>query len=119
MKSVHWEFETIVRLALGVEIYYMLRGDVHTTLLADLPRRGEWSWARVEYRDGWAPVVHQAGCRRLWDELDRLAPDYLMNGALSIFDAPVEVQPDGTASLQWGSHTLTLPPAPQPAHAAS
>ena len=72
------------------------------------------SWARATGRRGEAPTVHQAGPRRLWDELDAIRHDWLSDGRLPAHGATVQVDPDGALRLARGTWHTTIPTAVSP-----
>ncbi|MFH8585436.1 methyltransferase domain-containing protein [Streptomyces celluloflavus] len=55
------------------------------------------SWARAE--DGTAPLVHQGGPRRLWDDLERARRKWEENGRFSLHALRAELGAEGGALL--------------------
>ncbi len=67
------------------------------------------SWARATATADQAPVIHQAGPRRLWTLLDDTRRDWLRDGSLPAYGARVTITPDGTITLKRGRWEAAIP----------
>lgn len=71
-------------------------------------RRTAWmvhqdgSWARASAVGDEPPVVHQSGPRRLWDLLDEIRHQWLVEGSLPVYGARVFIPPSGVILLARG-----------------
>lgn len=89
-------------------------GIDHRCVDHDDDRRTAWllhpdgSWARAEGRWTDPPTVHQAGPRRLWDELERIRHRLNREGILPVYGAAVRIDPDGTTHLKRGAWSATI-----------
>lgn len=72
-------------------------------------RRTAWmlhadgSWARATAMFDKVPTVHQSGPRRLWDILDQIRHQWLVDGSLPLYGAHVFIQPSGQILLARGN----------------
>lgn len=67
------------------------------------------SWARATaggFLD--SPVVHERGPQRLWSQMDRIRNRLNRSGALPVYGAKVNIDPDGSATLSRGSWSQRL-----------
>ena len=55
------------------------------------------------------PVIHQAGPRRLWNDLDSLRERWLRDGSLPAYGSTVAITPDGTITFTRGRWQAILP----------
>jgi len=100
-----WEVRSMLEiLAPSIEHDFAEDGGVRTAVMV----HADGSWARAEQAGQEPPVVHQAGPRRLWDELDRVRDYWLQHGALPLYGAQVRISPDGTIHLQRGRWKATI-----------
>ena len=68
---------------------------------------GDGSWARAE--DGTAPLVHQGGPRRLWDDLERVRRKWEEHNRFSLHSLRAELSAEGSSLLSPdGSWTFTV-----------
>jgi protein-L-isoaspartate O-methyltransferase len=102
-----WELMSMYALAApGVRHSYEEDADgVRTAVMV----HDDGSWARATGRRGEYPTVHQAGPRRLWDVLDEIRHAWLSDGALPVYGATAQIDPDGTLHLTRGSWRTTVP----------
>lgn len=102
-----WELMSAYALAApGVRHSYEEDADgVRTAVMV----HDDGSWARATGRRGEYPTVHQAGPRRLWDVLDEIRHAWLSDGALPVYGATAQIDPDGTLHLTRGSWRTTVP----------
>lgn len=66
------------------------------------------SWARADGLDHNAPVVHQSGPRRLWDEIDRVRGIWLEQGQAPFLGANCMILEDGTVKVRRGTYRATI-----------
>lgn len=89
-------------------------GIEHRRMDEEGDRRTVWllhpdgSWARAVGRWTDPPTVHQAGPRRLWDELERIRHRLNREGGLPVYGAAVRIDPDGTMHLKRGAWSATI-----------
>lgn len=94
-----WEVKTRLVLALpGVEEHFEEQGEQRTAWLL----HPDGSWARAEGRGTEPPTVHQAGPRRLWDELERIRHQLNTEGYLGLYGCRVRIEPDGRCRISRG-----------------
>ncbi|WP_147944532.1 methyltransferase domain-containing protein [Microbispora sp. CSR-4] len=100
-----WEVRSMLEvLAPGIEHDFAEDGGVRTAVMV----HADGSWARAEQAGQEPPVVHQAGPRRLWDELDRVRDYWLQHGSLPLYGANVKITPDGVIHLRRGRWKATI-----------
>jgi protein-L-isoaspartate O-methyltransferase len=74
------------------------------------------SWARATGSGSGLPEVHQAGPRRLWDELDAIRWQQVVDGRLPAYGAKVTIAPDGSITISRGRWSASIPaPGASPA----
>jgi hypothetical protein len=89
-------------------------GIVHDYDETDDGRRIGWlmhpdgSWARAEATGHEIPLVHQSGPRRLWDELDDLREEWLVNGYFQLYGARAFIAHNGAVLLARGGWKATI-----------
>ncbi|TLP62142.1 methyltransferase domain-containing protein [Microbispora triticiradicis] len=89
-------------------------GISHWFEAGDDGRRTAWmvhadgSWARAEGVRDEAPLVHQGGPRRLWDILDQIRHQWLVDGSLPLYGAWATISPDGAIRLERGRWQATI-----------
>ncbi|KOG87881.1 methyltransferase domain-containing protein [Streptomyces varsoviensis] len=100
-----WELWSTFSLEVpGVEHRFQ-RGDSRRTAWMAHP---DGSWAKATaLRDEPAHVV-QGGPRRLWDELDRIRRQWLVDGRLHAYGARASITPDGVLTLSRGGWSVTV-----------
>lgn len=101
-----WELQSMLEvIAPGIRHWY--EED-------DTGRRMAWmahadgSWAKATAMHDEPPTVHQGGPRRLWDVLDEVRHQWLVDGSLPLYGAWVTVTPDGVIHLQRGRWKATI-----------
>ncbi|MFB7576372.1 protein-L-isoaspartate O-methyltransferase [Streptomyces sp. NPDC056165] len=101
-----WDVMSMLELQLpGIEYRKKQDGNTRTVWLL----YPDGSWARASATGLLeSPVVHQAGPRRLWSDLDRIRNRLNREGALPVYGAQVTIDPDGTTTLTRGSWKATL-----------
>lgn len=88
-----WELQSMLEVtAPGISHYYH-EGNEGTRTAWMVHSDG--SWARATATGTSAPMVHQAGPRRLWDILDDLRDDWLAHGQFPLYGAQVFIPPSG------------------------
>ncbi|WP_370131348.1 protein-L-isoaspartate O-methyltransferase [Streptacidiphilus sp. EB103A] len=101
-----WDVWSMLSLAVpGIEHRYRADGETRTAWMAHPD--GSWARATSSTLRGTA-LVHQAGSRRLWDELDRIRRRWLAEGGLPIHGARVDITPDGTTTFTRGKWCAVL-----------
>lgn len=94
-----WDLSDMLELvAPGVRHYYT-EDDVGRRTARMIHPDG--SWARATAIGDERPTVHQGGPRRLWDILDGIRHDWLVNGELPARGAWARVRPDGAILLAY------------------
>jgi SAM-dependent methyltransferase len=102
-----WELYSTLGLILpGVEHHYEEGPDGRRTAWVLHP---DGSWARSTAAGDQAPVIHQAGPRRLHDILDGLRQDWLRDGSLPAYGARVTISPDGSLHFRRGRWEASIP----------
>ena len=66
------------------------------------------SWARATATGNDRPDVRQAGPRRLWDTLDAIRHQQVLDGRLPAHGAKVTITPDGAITFTRGKWTATM-----------
>lgn len=101
-----WDVNSMLELAVpGIEHHYERGKDGRHTAWMIHP---DGSWARAtSYADGY-PTVHQAGPRRLWDELDTIRHYWVEHGELPVRGAQAFISPDGAIHLARGDWRITI-----------
>ncbi|MET8812998.1 protein-L-isoaspartate(D-aspartate) O-methyltransferase [Streptomyces sp. NPDC004549] len=101
-----WDVMSMMELRLhGIEYRKRQDGDRITVWL--LYPDGSWARATTaKFLD--SPTVHQAGPRRLWDELERVRNRLNREGGLPVYGARVTIAPDGTTTLTRGAWSTVL-----------
>ncbi|WP_175408092.1 protein-L-isoaspartate O-methyltransferase [Streptomyces sp. TRM64462] len=101
-----WDVWSMLELTIpGIDYRKAAEGDRRTVWML----HEDGSWARAEapgFLD--SPTVHQAGPRRLWDELERIRHRLNREGALPVYGARVRIDPDGTVRLSRGAWSVTV-----------
>jgi hypothetical protein len=97
-----WELHSMLGvMAPGVQDHYEeTSGGRRTTWLL----HPDGSWARATAEGDGKPVVHQAGPRQLWDQVDKIRTAWLRDGTLPAYGADVTIAP----GRQHPSHTRAL-----------
>ncbi|GAB2746238.1 methyltransferase domain-containing protein [Kitasatospora kifunensis] len=102
-----WELWSLMTLTVP-RIEHRIRQGSDGTLTAWM-LHPDGSWARASSAAGaTTAIVHQAGPRRLWDELDRFRWWWLRDGSLPVYGARVEITSDGTTTFSRSGWTATL-----------
>jgi protein-L-isoaspartate O-methyltransferase len=102
-----WDlFSTLGVTLPGVQHHYEEPGDGQRIAWMLHP---DGSWARATGHGDAAPVVHQSGPRRLWDNLDDLRQTWLRDGSLPAYGAKVTITPDGGIHLKRGRWRADIP----------
>jgi len=102
-----WElYSTLGITAPGIQHHYEEDEDGKRTAWMTHP---DGSWARATAIGDQAPVIHQAGPRRLWTLLDDTRRDWLKDGSLPAYGAKVTITPDGTITLKRGRWKAVIP----------
>jgi protein-L-isoaspartate O-methyltransferase len=102
-----WELYSMLGItAPGISHHYEEAKDGTRTAWMTHP---DGSWARATATADEAPVIHQAGPRRLWDLLDETRRDWLNNGSLPAYGAAVTISPDGTTTIKRGRWKAVIP----------
>jgi SAM-dependent methyltransferase len=105
-----WELYSMLGItAPGIQHHYEEGQDGKRTAWMIHP---DGSWARATTTADQAPVIHQAGPRRLWTLLDEIRRDWLRDGSLPAYGATVTITPDGAITLKRGRWQATLPASP-------
>jgi protein-L-isoaspartate O-methyltransferase len=105
--TMAWDLFSAVGVTVpGVQHHYQENEDGRRTAWLLHP---DGSWARATALGDDAPVVHQAGPRRLWDTVDELRHAWLRDGSLPGYGSSVAVDPDGTIHLERGQWKATIP----------
>jgi hypothetical protein len=101
-----WDVMSMLELLVpGIDYRRADDGDARTVWLL----HPDGAWARAEapgFLD--SPTVHQAGPRRLWDELERIRHRLNREGRLPVYGARVQIAPDGTLTLSRGDWSVTV-----------
>ncbi|WP_245966418.1 methyltransferase domain-containing protein [Sphaerisporangium album] len=101
-----WELASMLEVtAPGIEHRFNEDRDGLRTALM-LHRDG--SWARATGQRGDAPLVHQGGPRRLWDILDEIRQQWLIEGSLPVYGSKVLISPSGEITLSRGRWRATI-----------
>lgn len=102
-----WQLSTVYELTTpGVQVRTQT-GDDGERLFWLLHRDG--SWARARERGDTVPTVHQAGPRRLWDELEQAEARWICAGRFDPRELRARFTPDGgTLTTPSGAWTVTL-----------
>lgn len=102
-----WELLSMAGVTIpGVSHHYEETGDGQRTAWMLHP---DGSWARATGTADDLPVVHQAGPRRLWDELDGIRHAWVRDGSLPAYGAKVTITPDGGIHLKRGRWEAAIP----------
>lgn len=102
-----WELYSMLGItAPGISHHYEEAEDGTKTAWMTHP---DGSWARATAIADEAPVIHQAGPRRLWTLLDETRRDWLKNGSLPAYGAAVTISPDGTTTIKRGRWKVVIP----------
>lgn len=101
-----WDVMSMLELYVpGIDYRLSQDGDQRTVWLL----HPDGSWARAVAAGVLdSPTVHQAGPRRLWDELERIRNRLNREGGLPVYGARVQVDPDGTLTVSRGKWSLTV-----------
>ncbi len=102
-----WELYSALGVAVpGIRHHYEQAPDGRRTAWMLHP---DGSWARATAIGDQAPVIHQAGPRRLWNILDDLRWDWLRDGSLPVYGAKAAISPDGSIRLRRGRWQADIP----------
>jgi protein-L-isoaspartate O-methyltransferase len=102
-----WELYSMLGItAPGIQHHYEEDEDGTRTARMTHP---DGSWARATATADQAPVIHQAGPRRLWTLLDEIRHDWLSDGSLPAYGARVTITPDGAITLKRGRWQARIP----------
>ncbi|WP_031487755.1 protein-L-isoaspartate O-methyltransferase [Streptomyces bicolor] len=101
-----WDVMSMLELSFpGIDYRLGQDGDERTVWL--LHPDGSWARATASgFLD--SPTVHQAGPRRLWNELERIRNRLNREGGLPVYGARARLDPDGTLTLSRGSWSLAV-----------
>ncbi|THA32362.1 methyltransferase domain-containing protein [Streptomyces sp. A1277] len=106
-----WEVRSMLEVtAPGVELAYEEREQTRTAYLVHPD--GSWARASAEWAD--PPEVHQSGPRRLWTAVERIRNRLMIEGALPLLGARVQITPDGVCHFTRGGWTASLGGMPVP-----
>jgi protein-L-isoaspartate O-methyltransferase len=104
-----WELFAMLGIALpGIQHHFEESASGQRTAWMLHP---DGSWARATGQPDEPPIVHQAGPRRLWDELDSIRSTWLQDGSLPAYGAYVTITPDGGMHFKRGRWTAAIQPA--------
>jgi len=102
-----WELYSMLGItAPGIQHHYEQAPDGTRTAWMIHP---DGSWARATATRDEAPVIHQAGPRRLWTLLDDTRRAWLQDGSLPAYGARATISPDGTITLKRGRWQAVIP----------
>lgn len=100
-----WDVQGLLEIECpGIAHHYSEQGGQRTAILA----HPDGSWARATAHGLDDPLVHQAGPRRLWDELVRVRELWLAHGESPHLGANAMVRDDGTIKLARGTYRATI-----------
>ena len=102
-----WELDLMLEVtAPGIEHRYEC--DEQTGIETAWMLHEDGSWARASGAETEAAIVHQGGPRRLWDILDDIRHQWILDGALPVRGAEARIDPDGTCHLVKGKWRATI-----------
>ncbi|MGH3156777.1 MAG: methyltransferase domain-containing protein [Streptosporangiaceae bacterium] len=107
--DVAWGWELDVMLEVTAPgIIHRYQHDEETGVETAWMLHQDGSWARATGTENQAPLVHQSGPRRLWDILDEIRHTWVVDGALPVRGARVQIDSDGTCHLAKGKWNATI-----------
>ncbi|MCC5582021.1 methyltransferase domain-containing protein [Microtetraspora sp. AC03309] len=101
-----WELQSMLEVvAPGISHWYEEDDDGRRTAWM---AHADGSWAQASAMYDEAPTVRQGGPRRLWDILDQIRHQWLVDGSLPLYGAKATITPDGMIRLQRGGWKATI-----------
>ncbi|WP_342211061.1 MULTISPECIES: methyltransferase domain-containing protein [unclassified Streptomyces] len=104
-----WEVRSMLEITTPeVELAYEELNGTRTAYLV----HPDGSWARASAKWTDPPEVHQSGPQRLWTAVERILNRLMIEGALPLLGARVQITPDGVCHFTRGGWTASLGEAP-------